>query len=115
MIDQRFPAPPLELTGQTALYDYLYSLSERLNLLLEDLPGLGETAPAAGEAPLSARQTRALVQRSVAGLTAADIHGGALSCDSLSLPADTALTLNGETLAAYVQRQMTPSQQEEPT
>lgn len=128
---ERFPLPPPQLEGNAALYDYLYQLTERLNLMAEE--GDSDTLPAAAsEAPLSARQTRALVQRTVAGLTAEDIHGGDLSCGSVTasdavtaasftasgavtaasgsftgtvaLGGETALTLGGETLAAYVQR-----------
>lgn len=95
MISERFPLPPPELAGNGALYDYLYNLAERWNLLMDDLPESRDTAPAAAESPLSARQTRALVQRTVEGLTAADIHGGALSCDSATVTGT--LTAGGNT------------------
>jgi hypothetical protein len=132
MVTERFPLPPPELrSGGDDLYDYLYQTAERLNLLLQDLTGVtGEGGAGALEATLSAREIRALVQRSLqkAAFSGAQITGGAIQVGPVSLsgavnaPATVgdatgmataalsvsggaaAIDLGGETLAQYVDR-----------
>lgn len=133
MVTEQFPLPPPELRGEgDALYDYLYQTAERLNLLLQDLTGVADSGSGDGarEATLSAREIRALVQRSLARLTVAgeQITGGAIQVGQVSLtgavtaPATVgnaaglataalsvsggadAIDLGGETLGQYVNR-----------
>lgn len=133
MVTERFPLPPPELrSGGDDLYDYLYQTAERLNLLLQDLTGVvGESGGAGAlEATLSAREIRALVQRSLqkAAFSGEQIAGGAIRIGQVSLTGavnapvtvgdDTgmataalsvsggpdAIDLGGETLAQYVNR-----------
>ena len=133
MVTERFPLPPPELrSGGDDLYDYLYQTAERLNLLLQDLTGVAGESGGAGamEATLSAREIRALVQRSLqkAAFSGAQITGGAIQVGPVSLTgavnapatvgsatgmATAALSvsggaaasdLGGETLAQYVNR-----------
>ena len=133
MVTERFPLPPPELrSGGDDLYDYLYQTAERLNLLLQDLTGVAGESGGAGamEATLSAREIRALVQRSLqkATFSGAQITGGAIRIGQVSLTGAVnapvtvgdgtgmataalsvsggpdAIDLGGETLAQYVDR-----------
>ena len=133
MVTERFPLPPPELrSGGDELYDYLYQTAERLNLLLQDMTGAAGEGGGAGalEATLSAREIRALVQRSLqkAAFSGEQITGGAIQVGPVTLtgavnaPAAVgdatgmamaalsvsggaeAIDLGGETLAQYVER-----------
>ena len=132
MVTERFPLPPPELrSGGDDLYDYLYQTAERLNLLLQDMTGTaGDSGAGALEATLSAREIRALVQRSLqkAAFSGEQIAGGAIRIGQVSLTGAVsapvtvgdgtgmataalsvsggpdAIDLGGETLAQYVNR-----------
>lgn len=132
MVTERFPLPPPELrSGGDDLYDYLYQTAERLNLLLQDMTGTAHDSGAGAlEATLSAREIRALVQRSLQKLTVQgqQITGGAIQVGPVTLsgavnaPAAVgdatgiataalsvsgganAIDLGGETLSDYVNR-----------
>ena len=89
MVTERFPLPPPELrSGGDDLYDYLYQTVERLNLLLQDMTGTADDSGAGAlEATLSAREIRALVQRSLqkAAFSGEQIAGGAIRIGQVSL------------------------------
>lgn len=132
MVTERFPLPPPELrSGGDDLYDYLYQTAERLNLLLQDMTGTtDDSGVGALEATLSAREIRALVQRSLqkAAFSGEQIAGGAIRIGQVSLTGAVnapvtvgdgtgmataalsvtggpgAIDLGGETLAQYVNR-----------
>ncbi len=132
MVTERFPLPPPELrSGGDDLYDYLYQTAERLNLLLQDMTGTAHDSGAGAlEATLSAREIRALVQRSLqkAAFSGEQIAGGAIRIGQVSLTGAVnapvtvgdgtgmataalsvsggpdAIDLGGETLAQYVNR-----------
>ena len=132
MVTERFPLPPPELrSGGDDLYDYLYQTAERLNLLLQDMTGTADDGGAGAlEATLSAREIRALVQRSLqkAAFSGEQIAGGAIRIGQVSLTGAVnapvtvgdgtgmataalsvtggpdAIDLGGETLAQYVNR-----------
>ncbi|MBQ3724688.1 MAG: hypothetical protein II904_04125 [Oscillospiraceae bacterium] len=132
MVTERFPLPPPELrSGGDDLYDYLYQTAERLNLLLQDMTGTADDSGAGAlEATLSAREIRALVQRSLqkAAFSGEQIAGGAIRIGQVSLTGAVnapvtvgdgtgmataalsvtggpgAIDLGGETLAQYVNR-----------
>ena len=132
MVTERFPLPPPELrSGGDDLYDYLYQTAERLNLLLQDMTGTADDSGAGAlEATLSAREIRALVQRSMqkAAFSGEQIAGGAIRIGQVSLTGAVnapvtvgdgtgmataalsvtggpgAIDLGGETLAQYVNR-----------
>lgn len=132
MVTERFPLPPPELrSGGDDLYDYLYQTAERLNLLLQDMTGTADDSGAGAlEATLSAREIRALVQRSMqkAAFSGEQIAGGAIRIGQVSLAGAVnapvtvgdgtgmataalsvtggpgAIDLGGETLAQYVNR-----------
>ena len=132
MVTERFPLPPPELrSGGDDLYDYLYQTAERLNLLLQDMTGTADDSGAGVlEATLSAREIRALVQRSLqkAAFSGEQIAGGAIRIGQVSLTGAVnapvtvgdgtgmataalsvtggpgAIDLGGETLAQYVNR-----------
>ena len=132
MVTERFPLPPPELrSGGDDLYDYLYQTAERLNLLLQDMTGTTDDSGAGAlEATLSAREIRALVQRSLqkAAFSGEQIAGGAIRIGQVSLTGAVnapvtvgdgtgmataalsvtggpdAIDLGGETLAQYVNR-----------
>lgn len=132
MVTERFPLPPPELrSGGDDLYDYLYQTAERLNLLLQDMTGTADNSGAGAlEATLSAREIRALVQRSLqkAAFSGEQIAGGAIRIGQVSLTGAVnapvtvgdgtgmataalsvsggpdAIDLGGETLAQYVNR-----------
>ncbi|MBQ7465662.1 MAG: hypothetical protein IJS55_03985 [Oscillospiraceae bacterium] len=132
MVTERFPLPPPELrSGGDDLYDYLYQTAERLNLLLQDMTGTADDSGAGAlEATLSAREIRALVQRSLqkAAFSGEQIAGGAIRIGQVSLTGavnapvtvgdgtgmataalsvtggPSAIDLGGETLAQYVNR-----------
>lgn len=132
MVTERFPLPPPELrSGGDDLYDYLYQTAERLNLLLQDMTGTSyDSGAGALEATLSAREIRALVQRSLqkAAFSGEQIAGGAIRIGQVSLTGAVnapvtvgdgtgmataalsvtggpgAIDLGGETLAQYVNR-----------